>query len=112
MPPRPLFDFGACSCPLPQGLDRLGRYAASLGDQAGFPALPSLRSVRSEEHTSELQSLMRISYAVFCLKKKKIQTTKQLSTTTPQTYYISNSVNQREYHCSSTRQTHSRNYIL
>src|SRR3546814_9832845 len=32
--------------------------------------LPSVRS-RSEEHTSELQSLMRISYAVFCLKKKK-----------------------------------------
>src|SRR3546814_6402813 len=32
-------------------------------------------TVRSEEHTSELQSLMRISYAVFCLKKKK-QTTK------------------------------------
>src|SRR3546814_9053951 len=29
---------------------------------------------RSEEHTSELQSLMRISYAVFCLKKKKAQT--------------------------------------
>src|SRR3546814_7499502 len=37
--------------------------------------LPSLRSgsylARSEEHTSELQSLMRISYAVFCLQKKK-----------------------------------------
>src|SRR3546814_3502703 len=33
-----------------------------------------LRSFRSEEHTSELQSLMRISYAVFCLKKKKPQT--------------------------------------
>src|SRR3546814_15108604 len=32
-------------------------------------------SVRSEEHTSELQSLMRISYAVFCLKKKKKRTT-------------------------------------
>src|SRR3546814_6722026 len=32
---------------------------------------------RSEEHTSELQSLMRISYAVFCLKKKKQQHTKQ-----------------------------------
>src|SRR3546814_1106763 len=31
---------------------------------------------RSEEHTSELQSLMRISYAVFCLKKKKNNTTK------------------------------------
>src|SRR3546814_6397839 len=32
---------------------------------------PNGRSSRSEEHTSELQSLMRISYAVFCLKKKK-----------------------------------------
>src|SRR3546814_5910229 len=32
---------------------------------------------RSEEHTSELQSLMRISYAVFCLKKKKTQNTTQ-----------------------------------
>src|SRR3546814_8203247 len=31
----------------------------------------ALRTGRSEEHTSELQSLMRISYAVFCLKKKK-----------------------------------------
>src|SRR3546814_10715313 len=38
---------------------------------------------RSEEHTSELQSLMRISYAVFCLKKKKIQqqrTNRQITT--------------------------------
>src|SRR3546814_5546320 len=33
----------------------------------------ALSEGRSEEHTSELQSLMRISYAVFCLKKKKIQ---------------------------------------
>src|SRR3546814_1284941 len=33
--------------------------------------LVSTNFVRSEEHTSELQSLMRISYAVFCLKKKK-----------------------------------------
>src|SRR3546814_9575259 len=31
---------------------------------------PNVASLRSEEHTSELQSLMRISYAVFCLKKK------------------------------------------
>src|SRR3546814_3075046 len=31
--------------------------------------ISNVRSVRSEEHTSELQSLMRISYAVFCLKK-------------------------------------------
>src|SRR3546814_6642868 len=35
------------------------------------PPLRAILSTRSEEHTSELQSLMRISYAVFCLKKKK-----------------------------------------
>src|SRR3546814_7877421 len=44
----------------------------------GFPRICSkverVRRTRSEEHTSELQSLMRISYAVFCLKKKKTQT--------------------------------------
>src|SRR3546814_4827972 len=39
----------------------------------GFRERPRHRSGRSEEHTSELQSLMRISYAVFCLKKKKRQ---------------------------------------
>src|SRR3546814_7711116 len=33
-------------------------------------SLTKLENIRSEEHTSELQSLMRISYAVFCLKKK------------------------------------------
>src|SRR3546814_6049419 len=37
------------------------------------PRLVLLQQRRSEEHTSELQSLMRISYAVFCLKKKKQQ---------------------------------------
>src|SRR3546814_10232634 len=36
----------------------------------GEPGVGRARSDRSEEHTSELQSLMRISYAVFCLKKK------------------------------------------
>src|SRR3546814_10898812 len=39
----------------------------------------SIHLSRSEEHTSELQSLMRISYAVFCLKKKKITTRIQQS---------------------------------
>src|SRR3546814_10694243 len=39
--------------------------------------LVALRQRRSEEHTSELQSLMRISYAVFCLKKKNKTTKKQ-----------------------------------
>src|SRR3546814_4708953 len=38
-------------------------------------------SIRSEEHTSELQSLMRISYAVFCLKKNKNDTASQQKTT-------------------------------
>src|SRR3546814_7611993 len=38
-----------------------------------FAADTRVLLVRSEEHTSELQSLMRISYAVFCLKKKKNQ---------------------------------------
>src|SRR3546814_9920884 len=37
----------------------------------GLTATPDGDDVRSEEHTSELQSLMRISYAVFCLKQKK-----------------------------------------
>src|SRR3546814_5046920 len=36
-------------------------------------AFATLTAIRSEEHTSELQSLMRISYAVFCLKKKNEQ---------------------------------------
>src|SRR3546814_6368579 len=46
---------------------------AVLGAQDHRAALPVHEVVapRSEEHTSELQSLMRISYAVFCLKKKK-----------------------------------------
>src|SRR3546814_2347593 len=44
--------------------------------------------VRSEEHTSELQSLMRISYAVFCLKKKKrIITRNQCIRTNTSTYH-------------------------
>src|SRR3546814_1030902 len=43
-------------------------------------------STRSEEHTSELQSLMRISYAVFCLKKKKNNTQHILTATNPLIY--------------------------
>src|SRR3546814_10298507 len=39
--------------------------------RAGLRERQHMREFRSEEHTSELQSLMRISYAVFCLKKKK-----------------------------------------
>src|SRR3546814_7427779 len=43
---------------------------ATMLSSAAPPACAASRSSRSEEHTSELQSLMRISYAVFCLKKK------------------------------------------
>src|SRR3546814_3511780 len=46
-------------------------YALMLGFAVALAALALW--LRSEEHTSELQSLMRISYAVFCLKKKKTQ---------------------------------------
>src|SRR3546814_7339026 len=52
----------------------VGPTNASITRSVSGPRMPpSIR--RSEEHTSELQSLMRISYAVFCLKKKKIQRT-------------------------------------
>src|SRR3546814_5502782 len=40
-------------------------------EEKSAPVVTILAGSRSEEHTSELQSLMRISYAVFCLKKKK-----------------------------------------
>src|SRR3546814_6623826 len=67
-------------------LEELARYAGSPSRVKSLPealAINTLRLLyhmrmsplvpwhRSEEHTSELQSLMRISYAVFCLKKKK-----------------------------------------
>src|SRR3546814_5815673 len=56
-----------------------GHYIRETGDarltdlvagRLGFSPTDDQRALRSEEHTSELQSLMRISYAVFCLKKK------------------------------------------
>src|SRR3546814_10560206 len=63
----------------PVRLDRHGcafhrRDYFAVVDHGGYPHAGRVRTaisaVRSEEHTSELQSLMRISYAVFCLKKK------------------------------------------
>src|SRR3546814_4124853 len=64
--------------------DRRGSAQHAQPVYAGFSALPQMqakvphgdaarhqRPARSEEHTSELQSLMRTAYAVFCLKKKK-----------------------------------------
>src|SRR3546814_3816002 len=53
----------------------ISRAPSSPPPEAASPTAPSRATARpghrSEEHTSELQSLMRISYAVFCLKKKK-----------------------------------------
>src|SRR3546814_1784240 len=66
--------------------------AAERGSQAAWAAGSTSTGSRSEEHTSELQSLMRISYAVFCLKKKTPSQQKQLTTdiisrrTTPLTH--------------------------
>src|SRR3546814_10042817 len=45
-----------------------------IGRRGGILFLLAMQQHRSEEHTSELQSLMRISYAVFCLKKKHRKT--------------------------------------
>src|SRR3546814_2730508 len=55
--------------------NRLGHHRAILGETEGQRIDPGAPG-RSEEHTSELQSLMRTSYAVFSLKKKKRQTTR------------------------------------
>src|SRR3546814_3446668 len=51
--------------------ERLPPRPAGLFQRSDFHAARLRHRQRSEEHTSELQSLMRISYAVFCLKKKK-----------------------------------------
>src|SRR3546814_4767810 len=53
---RTLSTMFAAGVPLVEAMDSVGKAAGNI--------------IRSEEHTSELQSLMRISYAVFCLKKK------------------------------------------
>src|SRR3546814_1287689 len=64
----------------PNGIGRLAvDRLVELSDQQGIEKLAGWKAIsllhhassRSEEHTSELQSLMRISYAVFCLKKKR-----------------------------------------
>src|SRR3546814_4655470 len=62
-----------------------GKSVIRTGEEALAPEsaerLREMKRERSEEHTSELQSLMRISYAVFCLKKKKILPQKRLNIT-------------------------------
>src|SRR3546814_11755113 len=61
------------------GADRSAGRGRKRQDRGAF------RQLRSEEHTSELQSLMRISYAVFCLKKKTREQTRKETTHTDKT---------------------------
>src|SRR3546814_3933932 len=58
-------------------LDKTFRFGDLVIGQGVLPPVIVKTDNRSEEHTSELQSLMRISYAVFCLKKKKKPNRKQ-----------------------------------
>src|SRR3546814_4893211 len=66
---RPQLRALAAERPAGRGRESAGRQPRRLAAPGAAP--PAARRPRSEEHTSELQSLMRISYAVFCLKKKK-----------------------------------------
>src|SRR3546814_4900884 len=67
--------------PVAQALARLERVTQRLAGSGGGAELGAAATdyLRSEEHTSELQSLMRISYAVFCLKKKTVHGMKTYS---------------------------------
>src|SRR3546814_2920520 len=95
VPETPIYlDALLADTPLTGGLEpRLGETHVRTLTVLGFPSMsrPGIldalnhqdfayrwvtRFIRSEEHTSELQSLMRISYAVFCLQKKKTNNTK------------------------------------
>src|SRR3546814_7097847 len=64
---------------------------------AGIPGVVGILHRRSEEHTSELQSLRRISYAVFCLQKKKNNYTINLSTTLIS--YVDNDIHETTAAC-------------
>src|SRR3546814_6650751 len=100
-----------CHCP-----PRAGSIAHARGDRARRPEslrlrgrtpfLPSCPS-RSEEHTSELQSLMRISYAVFCLKKKK-QSNLQRTASNKQT---TRTYSPNPYHTSTQETARSRKHF-
>src|SRR3546814_3795685 len=66
-------EIGARLKPQPLSLSQLLEWPSAAASAAGGACvIGAIMPLRSEEHTSELQSLMRISYAVFCLKKKNI----------------------------------------
>src|SRR3546814_10537171 len=65
-----VYGYGTHGAPIPEGYLPV-QIRGGAGDWVEQEILHPASPGRSEEHTSELQSLMRISYAVFCLKKKK-----------------------------------------
>src|SRR3546814_8033325 len=67
---------------------------------------------RSEEHTSELQSLMRISYAVFCLKKKNLKQTRTHDNhQQTKSQHINTNVNERNNHTTTSNITHQQQIV-
>src|SRR3546814_14406721 len=68
------------------GVD-LAQVGVAAGGERAHQVQRRRRTWRSEEHTSELQSLMRISYAVFCLKKKNNKADKKLHKRTTKSTY-------------------------
>src|SRR3546814_2954077 len=85
--------FASRTVPLPTlRVGRINSHAAATASSRQ----PGASADRSEEHTSELQSLMRISYAVFCLKKKTKHTYKQNPQTATTPRLNDNAVRTRE----------------
>src|SRR3546814_2297264 len=87
--------------------DRAMQRVLERHDDDGAP-LPELRELRSEEHTSELQSLMRISYAVFCLKKKNTH----IHETWKNCHHPSHISAQQERHTTQRKRQHTTQNIL
>src|SRR3546814_2181323 len=80
-----IFALSAASCAFSSAISSSFAPSEAGGEAGvGMPGIPG----RSEEHTSELQSLMRISYAVFCLKKKKTTVRHTTSYSAPHTSHI------------------------
>src|SRR3546814_6443982 len=83
----PVLIWGAQRCAQP-GLDD-EQFAWLRDAEFAVSEDANVHLARSEEHTSELQSLMRISYAVFCLKKKQQPTQQHIQQSCTQTHYSS-----------------------
>src|SRR3546814_2413194 len=71
--------------PIITGINRVGLWSLYMKEVRRFLKVRRRQS-RSEEHTSELQSLMRISYAVFCLKKNKQEINRSMNRKKPNKY--------------------------